>query len=67
MAPKSFLLTIILYGLFVAQGFSADWIEVPPPSGPGSDYIDSVAAVTGSDVWVVGSYYSSGYHTLAEH
>ena len=40
---------------------------MPPPSGPSSDYIYSVAAVTDSDVWVVGTYYSSGYLTLAEH
>jgi hypothetical protein len=67
MVIKSLLLAITSCGLFVARAFSAAWIEVPAPSGPGSDYVYSVAAVTDSDVWVVGTYYSSGYLTLAEH
>ena len=67
MVTKSLLLAITFYGLFVSRVFSAEWIEVPPPSGPGNDSIYSVAAMTDSDVWVVGHYFSSGYKTLAEH
>ncbi len=55
---------------FVPQAPNCDpnWAFVQNPSLPNHNYLNGVAAVSSSDVWAVGQYYTGApYQTLIEH